>query len=151
MGNIIFNRAKEEFLRGYDSNELFGLKTFDIYCALCKNTLVPIPSMELGSEVIEHECSGTNYTSGGIIVLGKTFTHEDENNKGIFDLDDIIFPNITITDVKWAIFYCSFLSTLFEDGIMIGAWDLGTILSPEGVDFGIKINAGGLLTCSQGT
>ncbi len=51
----------------------------------------------LRADVVAHEVTGTNYTSGGKYLTGKTATYDSGTKKTTFDADDAVWPSSTIT------------------------------------------------------
>ena len=144
MANVIFNGFKQ-----YSNDGSINLELDTIKCALFDDTFVPDKdTMDNWDDISASEISGTGYNAGGEEVINKVISHDDVSDKGIFDADDVNFPGVTLTDVRWAVLYKVGVTTAAK---LLGAWDFGANQNPVAVDLLVKWNAGGILTWTQGT
>jgi hypothetical protein len=141
MPDVIFNGFLQYHLQ-------YGLN-LPIKCALFKSTLtLNRDTQDVYADISAEECSGTNYTAGGKTVTGKAFTHNDTLDEGTFDLDDVLWTSLTVTDARFAIFYYCDPGQPW-DGKLISAHDFGANKNPVNTDFKVKINDAGLLSWKQ--
>lgn len=144
MANVIFNGFKQ-----YSNDGSINLELDTLKCALFDKNWVPNKdTMDNWEDISADEMTGTNYPTGGVEVTGKAITHDDDSDKGIFDVDDTNFPNVTLINVRWAVIYKVGVTTAAK---LLAAWDFGADQNPVAVDLLVKWNAGGLLTWTQGT
>jgi hypothetical protein len=144
MANLIFNGFKQ-----YQADGTINLESDTLKVALFDKNFVPDrDTMDNWGDISASELSGANYVTGGNELTGKTFSHDDANDKGIMDANDVTYTNVTLVDVRWAVVYKVAVGTAAK---LIGAWDFGANQNPVTVDLVVKWNAGGLLTWSQGT
>lgn len=144
MANVIFNGFKQ-----YSNDGSINLESDTLKCALFGSAWTPDKdTMDNWDDISADEISGTNYPTGGIEITGKSITHDDGSDKGIFDADDVNFPNVTLLNVRWAVIYKVGTTTAAK---LLGAWDFGANQNPVAVDLLVKWNAGGILTWTQGT
>lgn len=68
-----------------------------IKVALMKTSYVPdFAAQEFYSQVSGQEVVGAGYTAGGQALTVKTVAQDNTNNRGVFDADNIYWPNATI-------------------------------------------------------
>jgi hypothetical protein len=145
MPNVVPNGLKQYLLDG-----TVNLVNDDLYAALFDKNFTPDKDAhDNWGDIKASEMSGGSYPTGGVILADKAATHDDDSDKGKFDAGDVTFLNITLTDIRWVVVYKLGLSDAASK--IITFYDLGANQSPNGVDFRIKWNAGGLLTTSQGS
>lgn len=141
MANVLANGFKQ-----YLADGSIDLKNDTIYAALFPSTFsFDKDAHDTWADVSASEITGTNYPTGGTELLNKAVTHDDASDKGIWDADDVTYPNVTLVNARYVLLYQQ------TTGKIIGSWDLGANQSPNGVDFVVKWNAGGILTLSQGS
>jgi hypothetical protein len=54
---------------------------------------------------VTNEVTGTNYSSGGVALSGKTLTYDSASNESRMDANDPTFTNITVSNIRKAVFY----------------------------------------------
>lgn len=54
---------------------------------------------------VTNEVTGTNYSSGGVALSGKTLTYDSATNESRMDANDPTFSNVTISSIRKAVFY----------------------------------------------
>ena len=138
MANEVYNGFLQYVVAG-----VIDLSSDTIKVALCSSSYTPNVDTHDDYGDLSNEVSGTGYTTGGAALANKTVTHNDTDNVGIFDADDLKWTTVTLTNIKWAVLYKDAVAE--ADKKLIAAIDLGAAQSPTGVDFQITWNADGIL------
>lgn len=76
----------------------------DIKVMLCTSDYTPDQDIHEYKNDVTNEVSGTGYTAGGISLSGKTLTYDSANNKVMFNSDNPLWINSTIT-ARYSIIY----------------------------------------------
>jgi hypothetical protein len=131
-----FSEAKKRLMAGEISltGHLFRV-------ALMLNTWVPnLHTQSNWSQINGHELSTIGYSAGGNIILGKTLTRYDAQNKTTWDADIItIGPFPDAVTVKYAVIYDDSHST---DSLLCYCLLNANGDDVEGLKFDILFNAG---------
>ena len=99
MANVVYNRFTYNLMK-----KLVDLSTDVIKCGLLDDTHTPDPDHNVWTDVSGDEVVGAEYVAGGATVGGKTVTQDDANDKSVFDANDVVWANATIT-ARYAILY----------------------------------------------
>lgn len=138
MADVVYNGFKKHIMDGS-----LDLVNDTIKCALMANTYTPdIDADEFWSDVSADEASGTNYTAGGNALTTKTTTIDDTNDRGLYDADNPVFSNVTIT-ARYAVIYKD--TGVAGTSVLIGCLDFGSDQTATAGDFTVNLNAAGLL------
>ena len=122
------------------------LDTNTIKVALVTSSYTPDQDNHEDFADVTNEVEGTGYTAGGAALENKAVTKDNENNKSIFDADDVTWPNSTIT-ARGAVVYK-------DSGEAATSWlicylDFGQDYSSAGGDFKITWDASGITNLSD--
>jgi len=135
MANLVYNRFMYNLMMG-----LVDLSTDTIKCALVTNAYTPDEDDDVWADVSGNEAAGAGYTANGKTLTSLTVTQDDNNDKGVFDADDVIWAVSTVT-AAYAVLYDD---TLGNDDL-ICLIDFGGDKSTNGKDFTITWNADGII------
>ena len=102
MANLIYNSFKVEIQK-----QVINLETDTIKMMLVTSAYVPNIDTHSKRSDVTNEVVGAGYTAGGFTLANKTLTQNNTNNTGVWDADDIVAPNITLTDCAGAVLYKS--------------------------------------------
>lgn len=134
----VYNTAKKKF---FDAN--INLASDTIKVMLLADSYVPdLDTHEFLSQADSHEISGSGYTAGGATLSNKSTTVDTTDNEGVFDADDVVWTNATIT-ARYALIYKDTGSA--STSPLIGYIDFGANQSSQNADFTIQWNAEGIL------
>ena len=80
--------------------------TNTVKCALISNAYTPNVDTDIffGAPAT-YQGSGTGYTAGGVTLTTKTATYNASTNTAMLDADDITFTGVTLSAVRYAVFY----------------------------------------------
>lgn len=143
MASFIYNKGKEEFLRGNTA-----LLTDTIKCLLVTSSYTADKDTHGSRSDITNEVSGTGYESGGKQLLNKTITLDNINDKVIFDAADTSWPLVTLT-ARAAVLYKDTGDSNPSTDLLIAYLDFGTDYSTSGEDFTVEWDAAGILTLGE--
>jgi hypothetical protein len=119
------------------------LDSDNIKCALVKNTYVANSDTHtFWSDVSAQEAAGSGYTAGGQLLVNKTVTQDNINDKAAFDADDITWASATIIAQYAVIFKDTGTPTTSP---LICCFDFGGDKSSSSGDFKIQWNTAGIL------
>lgn len=76
-----------------------------VKCMLTTVTYVPDFDANTFRSDVTNEVSGTNYSTGGVVLTGATVTYDSASDETRFDFNDPTFTNITVSSIRRAIFY----------------------------------------------
>lgn len=139
MPDVKYNNGKEALLNGD-----IDLTNDTIKLALFPNTYtVNIDTQQFWSDVSGSEISGTNYTAGGNALAGKTVTQNNTTDRAVFDANDVVFTNVTLSNCRYGVLYKDTGTPATSP--LIAQFDWGADQSPSGVDFTVVWNASGIL------
>jgi len=93
-------------------------------------------------DIIADECTGTGYTSGGVVVSNPSISYDSANNLFKLDCDDISFPGVTIT-ARYIALYDNRVAGN-NNKPLIGYIDIGETLETLGGDLKLIIDSNGL-------
>jgi len=91
MANV-YNRYKEAAEKGE-----IDLLSDNIKCILVSGYTFDADNHQYYSDVSGSEISGTGYTAGGQSLSNKSVTRDDANDVAIFDADDVVWANSSIS------------------------------------------------------
>lgn len=97
MASVIYNEYKKEVGKIDWETDIFKVLLVD------SGYIVDIVAHS-NLDDVTNEVSGTGYTAGGKLLANKTITRDDTQNWSVYDADDSIWPNSTIT-ARAAIIY----------------------------------------------
>lgn len=114
-------------------------------CMLLANTYTPDnDAHEFIDDVSANEVSGSGYTAGGATVSNVSTTVDNANDRSAIDADDPVFTEVTLTDVRYAVFYIDTGTPATSPILQVN--DLGADQNPSAADLTIQIGANGLMT-----
>ena len=143
MANAIYN----SFLRDIQNGSI-DLDTDTIKMMLVTSAYVPNIDTHTKRSDVTNEVSGAGYTAGGFTLAGKTVTQNNTTNQGVFDADDIVAPNITLTDCAGAVLYKSRGGASSADELITYLEFPSPVTMTNG-NFTIPFNVNGILTLGQ--
>lgn len=118
-----------------------------VKAALLLNTYVPnqdthtwfsdVSSTQLSS-------SGTGYTTGGIALTTKARTYDATSNTTILDADDLTFPLLTATGIRFVVFYVD--TGVTTTSPLISYMDFGADQNPSAQNLVISLPPTGIIT-----
>lgn len=76
-----------------------------VKCMLTTVTYVPDFDAHDFRNDVTNEVSGTNYTTGGVVLTGAAVTYDSASDETRIDFNDPTFTNITVSSIRRAIFY----------------------------------------------
>lgn len=86
-------------------NKEIDLDSDTIKVALLTNAYAPNQDThDYFDDVASFEVSGAGYTAGGVTLTGKTVNYDAASNTFIFDADDVVIANSTLT-ARYAVIY----------------------------------------------
>lgn len=114
-----------------------------VKCLLTTSTYVPNQDTHRYRNQLTNEVTGTNYTTGGVTVSGKTVTYNTATNTLMLDATvDPSFTSVTIASFRYAIFYIDTGSSAtspllayidFEADFAAAAQDVTIVLPATGI------------------
>jgi len=137
MANLVYNRLSYNLMK-----KLVDLSSDTIKCALVRNTYTPDPDHNVWADVSGNESYGIGYTSGGKALTGQTVTQDDDNDKGVFDADDIVWTTCSAI-ARYGVLY----DVTVSDNL-ICLVDFGGDKDGIGADFYVVWHEDGILTLS---
>jgi hypothetical protein len=137
MADVIYNSFKQKIMDGS-----IDLNTDTIKVALVTSSYTPSQDNHEDFADVTNEVSGTGYTAGGQTLTNLTVSKDNTNNKSIFDADDVLWTNSTIT-ARGAVVYK-------DSGTPSTSWliiylDFTTDKSSSASDFEIQWGTEGIL------
>jgi len=99
MADIIYNAFKKLIMDG-----TIDLDTDTIKVMLVTSGYTPSQDNDDYIDDVTNEVAGTGYTAGGAELANKSVTQDNVDNEGVFDADDVIWANSTIT-ARGAVLY----------------------------------------------
>lgn len=139
MSSGIYNRAKYNLMAG--RLDLQGSGSHAIYCALLTSSHSFNADHNYWTGISGNECPATgNYSAGGSLLVNKTVTQDDSNDRASFDADDVTWASSTIT-AYYAVLYDNTL--LSKD--LICCFDFGQNYSSSNGNFTVQWHADGII------
>ncbi len=139
MADLIYNSFKRDTM-----NADIDLSADTIKLMLVTVNYNPNQDNDSKRSDVGHEVVGTGYTAGGVTLANKTVTQNNTNNTAVFDADDIVIPNATIT-ARAGVLYKSRGGAASADEL-IAYLDFGSNITSTNGDFVVSFNANGILT-----
>lgn len=125
-------------------NKEIDLDSDTIKVALLTNAFTPNQdTQDYFDDVVAQEVAGTGYTAGGVTLTNKTVTYDAATNTFIFDADDVVIANSTIT-ARYAVVYDASPSTNATRPL-IGYVDFSSDQSSTAGNFTITWDSSGIL------
>ena len=143
MANVIYNSFKRDIMNGS-----IDLDTDTIKLMLVTSTYLPNQDTHTKRSDITNEVTGTGYVAGGFTLANKTVTQNNTTNKGVFDADDIVASNITLTDCAGAVLYKSRGGVATADELIAYLGFPSAVTMTNGI-FTIPFDVNGILTLEQ--
>ena len=137
MANLVYNRFSYNLAK-----KLIDLSEDTIKCALLTDAYTPDADHNEWTDISEHQVSGLGYTAGGKTLTGQTVTQDDENDRGVFDADDVEWTTMNVTSMYAVLYDISASSNL------ICLIDFGGNKDSGGADFTIVWHADGIINLS---
>jgi hypothetical protein len=132
MGHTYYNSYKQKTLDGS-----INLAQDIIKLALVSDFYIPDHKKHERWSDIKNEIDGVGYRRGGAELVNKRFIKDDENNRGIFVADPVVWPSSTIT-ARGAILYT-------DKGWLIRHLDFGENKVSKNGDFIIEWGTDGIV------
>jgi hypothetical protein len=139
MPNAIYNSFKRDIANGS-----IDLDTDSIKIMLVTSTYVANIDTHAKRSDITNEISGSGYTSGGVVLIGKSVTMNTTTDKGVFDADDVTISTATIT-ARAGILYKSRGGASSADEL-IAYLDFGSDVACTAGNFNIAFDVNGIIT-----
>lgn len=76
-----------------------------VKCMLTTNTYTPDFDAHTFRSSVTNEVSGTNYSTGGVVLTGGAVTYDSASDETRIDFNDPTFTNITVANIRKAVFY----------------------------------------------
>ena len=108
-------------------------------CCLMANTHTISASQQYYSDVSANECSGSGYTTGGILLTTPASSQVGDNAK--FTAANTVYSGVTVT-ARYAVVYNP------TSGLIVAQYDLGGDKACSGGTLTLTWNAAGMLTVS---
>ena len=138
MADAIYNIFRAELLNGN-----IDLVNDTIKVMLLTNAYTPdVDAHTYISDVSANEVSGSGYTAGGATLANKSVTQDNTNDRGVFDADDVSWPNSTIT-ARYAVLYKD--TGTPSTSPILAIYDFGSDQTTNNVEFKITWGANGLI------
>lgn len=102
MANLIYNSFKRDIQNGS-----INLASDTIKMMLVTSGYVPNIDTDTKRSDVTNEATGAGYSTGGVVLAGKTVTQNNTNNTGVWDADDVVITGVTLTSVTAAVLYKS--------------------------------------------
>ena len=122
------------------------LDTDSFKVLLVTSTYTFDPDAHDARDDVTNEVTGTNYTAGGIALTSESWTQDNANNRTIFDFDNPVFTNVTVT-ARGAIIYKD-SGAAATDWLVLN-WDFGADQSVSGANFELQLDAVGAFVVRQ--
>jgi hypothetical protein len=141
MANVIYNSFKRDIINGS-----IDLDSDTIKLMLVTSAYTPDQDAHAKVSDVTNEVTGVGYTAGGITLANKTVTVNNTTNLAVFDADNIVIPNVSIT-ARGGVLYKSRggVSTADE---LIAYLDFNIDIISSNGDFSISFDSNGILTIS---
>lgn len=138
MASVIYNDFKQRLISGE-----VDMDNDQIWCALFPSSYTPNNDTQgVWSDVSASEiAAGNGYAAGGTILTGVTVMVNMSTDKGIFDANDVTWPNSTIT-ARYAVLYKKATATT---SWLVAAFDFGADKASSNGDFTVQWNASGII------
>lgn len=136
MADVVFDNFKKNIMNGN-----IDLDTDTIKVALVTDGYTPTQATDEFFNQVTNEVEGTGYSAGGESLASKAVTAS--GGKGVFDANDVIWANSTIT-ARGAVIYKD--TGAPSTSPVVAYIDFGSDKISSGGDFKITWNASGILT-----
>ncbi|HDH51211.1 MAG TPA: hypothetical protein ENH31_00305 [Nitrospirae bacterium] len=137
MADVIYNSFKKKIMDGG-----IDLVNDTIKVMLVISAYVPDQDLHDFKDDITDEVVGTGYTAGGAALANKTVTQDNTDDEGVFNADDVTWPDSTIT-ARGAVVYKD-TGTPATSPVLCYI-DFGADKSSNAGNFVIQWNAEGIL------
>jgi hypothetical protein len=121
---------------------VFDYMGADIGCALTTNLYTPVRDSHNYLDDITAELTDVSYARE--LLMGKAQTYSSGTHTLTLQANDVVFPNLVSTDIRFVIFYQTGLSDATSP--LIGYWDLGANYNANVNNFEVILDAAGFLT-----
>ncbi len=112
-----------------------------VKCMLTTNTYTPDFDVHDFRNDVTNEVTGTNYTTGGVVLTGGAVTYDSASDETRIDFADPTFTNITVSGIRKAVFYNN-VGTSATDRLL-WAYTFDGDQSVTAADFIIQLDATG--------
>lgn len=128
-------------------NKEVDYDTDTIKVALVSSAYVPNQDThDYWDDVAANEITGTGYTAGGQALTGKTVTYDAATNVTVFDANDAVWENTTLT-ARYAVIYDDSGATNAQKALL-GYVDFGSDQSSANGAFTVTWDATGIIRIS---
>lgn len=138
MPTVAYNKLKAGLLNGS-----INLTTDTLKVVLVTATYTPDIDTHEFYSAITNEIVGDGYTAGGAVLANKTITTDLDNDRAIFDADDVTWDASVITNARAAVIYKDTGTPATSP--LLCYCDFGENKSSSGGDFTIAWAATGIL------
>ena len=137
MADVKYNSFKKALMDG-----ALDLANNTIKVMLVTSSYTPDADAHEFKDDVTNEVSGTGYTAGGATLANGAVTQDNTDDEGVFDADDVVWSNSTIT-ARGAVIYKD--TGTASTSPLICYIDFGADKSSESADFTLEWNAEGIL------
>lgn len=143
MANLVFNSGKVKLVSGVN------LLTDDIRVAILDSGYTPSQDNDVFLDDINtHEVSTSGgYVAGGYSVANKVMTQDNSDNEGVFDGDNLVISNVSITGARYLAFYKN--TGIPATSPVLWIFDLVTDHGSSGSTFTVAWPAEGILNITD--
>lgn len=139
MASLIYNSFKRDIANGS-----IDLDTDTIGVLLVTAAYTPDQDLHTKrSDVTGEVAAGGGYTAGGRDLANKTVTVDNTNNRAIFDADDLVWANATIT-ARGAVLFKRRGGAASADELVCYI-DFGSDISSTAADWTLAFNSVGIV------
>lgn len=143
MANVIYNSFKRRLFENGVS-ALNWTSNSSVKVMLTTNSYVPNEDThEFRSSVTNEIPAGGGYTTGGMVLPGKSVSVNTTSNAVTLSATTATWANSTITNARYAILYID--NGNISTDVLIAAYDFGVDKSSSNDNFSFVPNASGLL------
>lgn len=135
-----------QFLKLALSTHPVNLISDTVKVMLCSSEYTPDQDNHATKADVTYEIAGEGYSAGGKALTNKTLTYDASTNTVVFDADDVVWQNATIT-ARYAVLYVD-KGTQDNEKPLIGYIDFGADKSSENGDFALIWSQDGIIRLS---
>lgn len=121
----------------------------DAQCALTTGLYTPSPSGHFFMSDITSELTDVSYAR--VPLTGKSSSYHSPSKTLSLVADDVVFPNLVATGIRYAIFFFSMGVGTDSTSPLIGYWDLGANVDANANNFKIIFDVSGFMRLRIGT
>ncbi len=137
MADVKYNSFKKALMDGG-----LDLANNTIKVMLVTSSYTPDADAHEFKDDVTNEVSGTGYTAGGVTLANGAVTQDNTDDEGVFDADDVVWTNSTIT-ARAAVIYKD--TGTASTSPLVCYIDFGADKSSESADFTLEWNTEGII------